>query len=79
MEISESFGFGFCTARYTCKSRNNTSRTLMYPYNDEIHKSVYMCAFKDCLSTVHHELGVFPCKDDQSVAPLGVPENTAPQ
>lgn len=64
--------------RNTSQSENR-SRTGTYPYNDEIHKSVYMRAFKDRLSTVHHELGVFPCEDDQSVAPLGVPENTAPQ
>lgn len=37
MDFPDSYGFGFCTARYTCKSQNNKSRTLMYPYNDEIH------------------------------------------
>ena len=38
-----------------------------------------MCAFEHGLATVHHELSVFARKDDQTVAPLGVPEDAAPQ
>ena len=45
--------------------------------NEEVHQSVYMCALEHCLAAVLHEFSVFTSKDNQSITPLGVSQNTS--